>query len=67
MNDLFRNFVRNESGRGNTELGSIAVFSLIILSVASGLCYGLQHGLIYNLNQQQHSSFVASHATQHMY
>ncbi len=67
MHRRLRNTVRNESGKGNAELGSIVGFSLIILFVASGLCYGLQHGMIYNLNQQQHSACVASHANQHMY
>jgi hypothetical protein len=67
MSNLLRKFVQDDSGKGSQELGSVIGFSLIIFSVAAGLCYGLQHGLIYNLNQQQHSSFVASHAQQHMY
>lgn len=67
MSNLFRKFVQDDSGKGSQEFGSIIGFSLIILSVAGGLCYGLQHGMIYNLNQQQHSAFVASHAQQHMY
>lgn len=65
--NLFRKFVQDESGKGNQELGSVIAFSLIIVSVAGGLCYGLQHGMLNTLNAQQQSALVASHANQHMY
>ena len=65
MSDLFGKFFRSESGKGNQELKSVVAFSLIILSVAGGLCYGLQHGMLNKMNER--SNFVASHANQHMY
>src|SRR5882757_4013963 len=65
MSDRIGKFFRNESGKANQELGSVIAFSMIILSVAGGICYGLQHGMLNKLNE--HSSYVASHANQHMY
>ncbi|CAN5204565.1 hypothetical protein BH10CYA1_BH10CYA1_49440 [soil metagenome] len=65
MSCVIRKFLGEQSGKGNQELGSVVAFSLIILSVAGGLCYGLQHGMLNKLNEQ--SSYIASHANQHMY
>lgn len=63
MSCMIRKVLKEKSGK--QELGSVVAFSLIILSVAGGLCYGLQHGMLNKLNEQ--STYVASHANQHMY
>ncbi|MBS1953186.1 MAG: hypothetical protein JST89_03315 [Cyanobacteria bacterium SZAS-4] len=65
MSCMIRNFFRDQSGKRNQEVGNIVAFSLIILSVAGGLCYGLQHGMLNKMNER--SSYVASHANQHIY
>ncbi len=65
MSCMIRKLLQEQSAKGNQELGSVVAFSLIILSVAGGLCYGLQHGMLNILNER--SSYVASHADQHMY
>ena len=65
MSCMIRKLLQNRSGKSNQELGSVVAFSLIILSVAGGLCYGLQHGMLNKMNER--SSYVASHADQHMY
>ncbi len=65
MSCMIRKLLQDQSGKTNQELGSVVAFSLIILSVAGGLCYGLQHGMLNKMNEQ--STFVASHASEHMY
>ena len=65
MSDPLSKFFRSQSGKDNQEIRSVVAFSLIILSVAGGLCYGLQHGMLNKMNER--SSYVASHATEHMY